>query len=165
MTLCGNCRETKPDSDFEKTARYSSGLSRWCKVCITEQKERYKNRNQPVFQTEGRAETPAAIRATIKDLEFLRSSADWKRGIKTRYNMDSPEYERILLSQNYSCAICGKHLSEGGRNFCIDHDHVTGKNRGLLCTNCNVALGLLKDDPQIISKALEYLNHHTGKYE
>lgn len=58
--------------------------------------------------------------------------------------------------QNGACAICGG-TSWGGRLPCVDHDHKTGKVRGLLCNACNLALGYFNDDANALARAAEYL--------
>ena len=66
-------------------------------------------------------------------------------------------YEELLGEQAGACAICG--LAETtGRRLAIDHDHKTGRIRGLLCSNCNRGIGHLKDDTRLLSKAIEYLS-------
>ena len=72
------------------------------------------------------------------------------------YGIDVEDYERMLEEQNGGCYICGKK-PEGTRALDIDHDHVTGKVRGLLCSNHNRALGLLNDDVLLMLKSVEYL--------
>jgi hypothetical protein len=64
----------------------------------------------------------------------------------------------MLESQNNSCAICGGDA--GQRSFSVDHDHISGKVRGLLCRGCNVGIGNLKDDIEILEKAIEYIKKH-----
>jgi hypothetical protein len=73
-----------------------------------------------------------------------------------RYGIDVEDYERMLEEQNGGCYICGK-VPEGNRALDIDHDHATGKVRGLLCSNHNRALGLLNDDVVLMLKSVEYL--------
>jgi hypothetical protein len=64
--------------------------------------------------------------------------------------------------QNYVCAVCLKfELSEQHGTLAVDHNHITGKNRGLLCGNCNKALGLLREDPSIIKSLLKYLDKYA----
>jgi uncharacterized CHY-type Zn-finger protein len=64
----------------------------------------------------------------------------------------------MLFLQNYTCAICHRALDELEHGLVVDHDHVTGKVRALLCGNCNTALGLLGDDVARIQRAAEYVN-------
>jgi hypothetical protein len=74
-----------------------------------------------------------------------------------RYGITVEEYEQIWYSQNGCCAICGIAEKELKKKLHIDHNHTTGRIRGLLCSNCNIAIGLLKDDIVRLSKAIEYL--------
>jgi hypothetical protein len=72
------------------------------------------------------------------------------------YGIDVPDYERILEEQGGGCYVCGKKPTDR-RALDIDHDHNTGKVRGLLCSKHNRAIGLMGDDLLILIKALEYL--------
>lgn len=65
---------------------------------------------------------------------------------------------QMLFVQNYTCAICHRELQELEHGLVVDHDHVTGKVRALLCGNCNTALGLLGDDVARIHRAAEYVS-------
>lgn len=76
--------------------------------------------------------------------------------LKTRYNISQLEYNNLLQKQKNSCAICGK-VGNGNKAFAVDHDHTTGKVRGLLCDSCNLGLGKLGDNIQSIEQTLEYL--------
>ena len=72
------------------------------------------------------------------------------------YGISVEDYEQMLEDQNGGCYICGKK-PEGKRALDIDHDHTTGKVRGLLCSNHNRALGLLGDDISLMLRSVEYL--------
>lgn len=74
--------------------------------------------------------------------------------------MTLADYDAMLLSQDGKCAICGTETSAGKGRFSVDHDHGTGKIRGLLCNNCNAGIGLLKDDPRVLRYAANYLESH-----
>jgi hypothetical protein len=71
------------------------------------------------------------------------------------YGITVEDYNRMLEEQNGGCYICGKE--DNNRALSIDHDHSTGKVRGLLCSNHNRALGLMGDDPEIVLAAHKYL--------
>ena len=71
------------------------------------------------------------------------------------YGISVEDYEEMLESQGGGCYICG--IGPVGRALDIDHDHRTGKVRGLLCSNHNRALGLLGDDPDLLLAAHTYL--------
>ena len=72
-----------------------------------------------------------------------------------RYGISVDDYDAMYNSQNGGCYICGE--PDVGRALSIDHNHRTGKVRGLLCSNHNRALGLLNDDPDLLLKAHAYL--------
>ena len=75
------------------------------------------------------------------------------------YGIDVADYERMLEEQNGGCYICGKKPTDK-RALDIDHDHTTGKVRGLLCSNHNRGIGLLDDDISLLAKAIQYLARH-----
>lgn len=77
-----------------------------------------------------------------------------------KYGITLEDYQRMLSNQKGVCAICHKNNSYAGktRMFAVDHCHVTGKVRGLLCQSCNRALGLFGDDADRLLKASLYLN-------
>lgn len=85
-----------------------------------------------------------------------------RKHILKQYGLTLEAYEALLARQRNRCAICKS--KEPGRNgqsvFAVDHDHVTGQVRGLLCHPCNLALGAFKDDPEIIWTALDYVRRH-----
>lgn len=97
--------------------------------------------------------------------EFCKSYAETESYYKRVYDLSINEYLDIAEKQNFKCAICGKEnfamkaCSSG--TLVVDHDHTTGDIRGLLCHNCNRALGLMNDDINSLKKALLYLERVT----
>jgi len=78
-----------------------------------------------------------------------------------RYGIDMQEYRRLWLKQKGNCAVCRQpERTERNRLLTIDHDHVSGHVRGLLCSQCNRAIGLLQDDPKVIAAAAAYVRRH-----
>jgi hypothetical protein len=73
--------------------------------------------------------------------------------------MTITDYDTMLEKQHGVCAICKRPPVEG-KYLYIDHDHTTGKVRGLLCPSCNHAVGILENDPSIVQKITEYLDPH-----
>lgn len=76
--------------------------------------------------------------------------------LKAMYGITLAEYEAILALQNGVCAICAKPGSNLKKGLHLDHNHVTGKNRGLLCGSCNTRLVSALEDP-LLEKAQAYL--------
>jgi len=86
------------------------------------------------------------------------------RKLKKNYNLSLAEYENILIKQGGVCAICRKRGWNLRRPH-IDHDHITNKVRGILCSNCNTALGLIAEDPKrawAMASYLEKFNEGDG---
>lgn len=77
-----------------------------------------------------------------------------------RYGITRQQYDQMFVEQKGLCKICQKIPSGRWDELCIDHDHVTGKVRGLICHNCNVGIGNFFDDPLLLEKAAEYLRKH-----
>jgi hypothetical protein len=65
--------------------------------------------------------------------------------------------ERELLGE--VCFICGRERKEGGKSLSVDHDHVTGKARGILCLRCNRGLAWFSDNPDWLARAADYLRN------
>lgn len=78
------------------------------------------------------------------------------------YGINKENIQQLLKKQQNCCAICLQKFDRNRKslNYHIDHNHRTGKVRGLLCQNCNTGLGLLQDDTKILAKALQYLMEH-----
>ena len=81
-----------------------------------------------------------------------------------KFGIGVDEYNLLLESQNYKCAICGSKEtgSHHTKYFSVDHDHKTGKVRGFLCLHCNTGIGSLLDNPILLSKAIDYLQVDRG---
>lgn len=90
--------------------------------------------------------------------------------LRRKYGLDFEELQQLLNAQSDRCAICLKHWqncapgksSRFEKHFLqylyVDHDHVTGRVRGLLCNNCNAALGFFEEDCARLERAKAYLN-------
>lgn len=85
-----------------------------------------------------------------------------RRGLKQAFNITPETYAAMLMQQHGRCLICtttepgGQH----GKHFHVDHDHATGKVRGLLCNHCNLGLGHFDDDLLTLKAAVSYLERH-----
>jgi hypothetical protein len=87
----------------------------------------------------------------------LNKLSSRKSHLKLKYNLTLENYYKMYENQNKKCLICNKKLSK----LNIDHDHYTGKVRGLLCHGCNLLLGLVHDNSKILLKAIKYLNEKS----
>jgi hypothetical protein len=93
-----------------------------------------------------------------------REHIKWKSFIIRTYGITAEDYYNMLANQDNKCALCGSEEVNNSRitsgKLFIDHCHDTGKVRGLLCSKCNHAIGLLNDDIDLLRKAITYLNKH-----
>lgn len=76
-----------------------------------------------------------------------------------KFGLSRLEWEKMKSDQGGVCPIC-QNPPKGGHGFCVDHDHVTGKVRALLCNLCNAALGMLQDSSELTLRAANYLKRH-----
>jgi Recombination endonuclease VII len=86
--------------------------------------------------------------------------------VKRLYNLDAEQYLQMIHKQENKCAICfqyetAKNRSGDVRPLCVDHDHVTGEVRALLCNKCNACLGHVNDNVDILQNAINYLKSFT----
>ena len=88
------------------------------------------------------------------------------QSLKKQFGIGLPEYQEMLEAQNGVCAICENHETRRNpdgsyRLLAVDHCHESQKIRGLLCTGCNTGIGLFRDNPEYLAKAIEYLKSHN----
>jgi hypothetical protein len=82
----------------------------------------------------------------------------WRRGeLRRRYGMTVEQFETLFVLQGNRCAICHVDKPTTKKGWVVDHDHVTGKVRGILCGKCNSAIGYLGDSPALLNRAAKYL--------
>ena len=81
--------------------------------------------------------------------------------LKRKYNITALEYDRLLIKQNGVCAICYNPDLITHNRLAVDHNHLTGKVRGLLCFRCNTTLGQMQDNPTLLRNAAAYLESHV----
>lgn len=117
-----------------------------CKIC-GEEKDlkdfKWLNKNGKKY--------PRPFCNTCKSKEYFAQDL-WKH-----YRIRLPEYNALYASQDGKCACCGQHESAFKRKLHVDHDHETGKIRGLLCTQCNPGIGYFQDSIPRLEMALAYL--------
>ncbi len=124
-------------------------------------KKEYGRRYQAKFSQEEKAQRSRdwSMKNPIEKAKISRRYS-WKaRGVK---NFTTDDYEALYASQDGKCAVCGRDIRLYGTNrndgdACVDHSHGTGSVRGLLCRRCNLGIGFLGDNAEMVSKALSFL--------
>src|SRR5690348_17564393 len=105
-----------------------------------------------------------------KDCYTPEDRARYERAwrLQRKFGITVEDYDKLLNEQGGVCAICKQppeqvHRKSGKlRDLAVDHDHGTGQVRGLLCADCNMALGLFSDSPDLMRKAAAFLDHHRN---
>jgi hypothetical protein len=131
---CSMCKKLKPRTEFYKESSRKDGITGYCKPCKLEKTKKWREQN------------PEKMKAHI-------DSRIWYRREKL-YGLSKENFFKILEKQNYECKICKLEINDRCH---VDHCHDTGRVRGLLCGNCNAALGLFKDNTEILKNAIKYL--------
>lgn len=129
---CAKCREVKPLTDYpERTKGY-------CRPCKRSYSRELYDRNR----------------------EYRRRYS-YEAAIQRLYGITLEEREAIWEAQGRRCKICHSTGEGQKRRMHVDHDHDTGKIRGLLCHPCNIMLGGAKDSIEVLEKAIAYLRSHA----
>lgn len=82
----------------------------------------------------------------------------------SRYGLSGEQFDALLAAQHGGCALCSTTFgTKATPTLCVDHDHRTGRVRGLLCHSCNAALGLFREDAALIWRAFDYLTQHSTR--
>lgn len=144
---CSRCKAEKPFSDFYPDSRRKIGFSSWCRNCTQADNKNWK-RNHPVS-------------VKLSKRQWRRNFDPSKRNENYyRYGVTREWYESKLKEQDEGCGMCGTKDSGTGHRFHIDHNHKTGKVRGVLCYRCNIFLAHFEHDIRRPELALAYLKKY-----
>jgi hypothetical protein len=99
-------------------------------------------------------------KAEYSKLRGYRPLIDRKSALKRKFGITLEQYNELFVSQKGLCLGCYRHQSEFRRALSVDHNHATRTVRGLLCSNCNFAIGYSKDSPEVLRRLAEYLERH-----
>ena len=151
---CKGCSCWFASERFFNATNNSSGLSTRCRPCHCADSVRTRD---PVRHRTQKRES--VRRERLKNPERF-----WELALQRAYGITVADYERILASQGGVCAICRRAaMNRLGRRMPVDHDHVTGVVRGILCHWCNVGIGSLGDDPDRLESAARYVRDRAGR--
>jgi hypothetical protein len=191
MKRCRDCDQDKPLEDFSPAKKSSDGRTTYCRACLRLRHQRYRdarNGGQLGRRSAARASSPdvkwcPGCRQELRRDDFGRNRAS-RDGLtsyckpchnaksketytrlygstrdyhlKRRYGLTSADVEAMIEQQGGVCAICQERPPQH-----VDHDHVSGRVRGVLCSCCNQALGNARDRTDILRSAIDYLERTT----
>jgi hypothetical protein len=165
MKRCQVCGELKSIEDFYRAAGMRDGYRNDCKLCnLAAKKRRYEADPKLAiarvkkWQQENADRLNAYRRAHNARPERKRALRDGY--YRRNFGISAADVDSMLLAQNGVCAICGGAPTRA-QGWHVDHDHETGRIRGVLCQRCNHAIGLLDEDPDRLRAAADYLEGAT----
>ena len=103
------------------------------------------------------------VKVYLKNNKHQASNSSWRWKLKKLYNLTEQKYIELYIEQKGNCAICSDYIEYRGFATHVDHCHNNNNVRALLCSNCNTALGLMKDNVEIMAKAIKYIKKHKDK--
>jgi hypothetical protein len=169
MKTCNKCGVAQPLENFYKSPGMRDSRRGDCKDCnLKAKQERY-------------LADPAAAKARVKrwqqaNAEQVNANQRRRRSmpeaklreraghLMRKYGMTLEQYDTMLEAQGGGCFICGRPPRED-ISLHVDHDHSTGKVRGILCFCCNNALADFQEDPELLKKAASYVSWHANQEE
>jgi len=159
---CKTCLVTKDISCFSIHTRGAGRLRKDCKSCVSNREREAYKLNPERKKQRGKSEYKRDREKRLASNKLWRqANPDRCRDsqLKVKYGLSIETYYAKLEEQGGVCAICGS-TNPDGKYLSVDHCHLSGKIRSLLCNTCNRAIGLLKDDPSLMEKAAEYVRRY-----
>ena len=186
--VCNICFKSLPATEefFHKNPNCVGGIRPVCKSCVNLSATTYRNSSEQRLEKarvrarlyyeenrehckalskkryeENKEELKAKQRAYNKSPIGILNS--YLHNILTKFNLTSTQLQDMLDNQVGCCGICNVSLvsPDTSKQYYVDHDHSTGKVRGLLCHNCNAMIGFAEDNPYNLGQAIEYLKKRT----
>jgi hypothetical protein len=170
---CSHCKQVYSVALFGKNASGKDGLHNMCKQCAKEYSREMRELLKavpPKTCSECNETKPASDFYAPNALYCKQCRRKWNTkgkmsarnaSLKQRFNITQEDYESMLFSQGGVCAICGEPPKEGS-HLHVDHCHKTGVVRALLCRGCNVAIGSMRENPDIMRRAALYVEKHNS---
>jgi len=153
MKKCSKCGKSYPATEefFRKRTSRTGKVTLWspCRDCERKYTRDYCRK----YET---WKIPR-VREYRKTYGVVHKDRIRKWWLNKKYNITVEQFDQMVEMQNNKCAICGSSLEGIKQNRHVDHDHKTGKVRGILCHKCNRGLGYFNDDPVLLKSAAEYV--------
>lgn len=159
--VCSICKIEKElnDINFAKD-KYDpvAGLTHNCKVCRNKKAKEYRDSNPEKIRIKNLS-AKESRKSFYASEEGILSSR--KAHLKRTYGITLEDYNKMAETQDHKCMICGgTEMNYRNKVLCVDHNHETGKIRGLLCGLCNSGIGKFKENEQLLLNAIKYLQQY-----
>jgi hypothetical protein len=162
--LCRLCGLDKPIEEFYVANGTRDGRRGECKACF-QAARKAKMEADPALCWRAVERTQAWRDANRERFEEVqrrwiasggKARANRRSHLRRKYGITVEEYDEQLAAQRGCCALC-EATPSARRPLHVDHNHATGRIRGLLCFDCNAAIGLLEENVEVMARAIEYL--------
>jgi hypothetical protein len=131
---------------------YTEKMKAWRKQYYLKNRERLIAKQKQYY-----IDNPKKMSDRAKVYRFNNLDREKHSMLKRFYNITLETYNEMFVNQEGKCLICGTHQNELKRALSVDHDHITGKVRGLLCNKCNFILGHSRENIDILKSVIKYL--------
>lgn len=157
---CRHCEKVLSLDEFHRNSKSSETRRLDCKACVAQKHRQWYEQNPERRREISRrwaAANPERKKAQDRRRYLLNREADRAQKRRRKYGITPDELQALSDRQGGRCAVCGTDEAGGRGVLHVDHDHATGRVRGLLCHRCNTGLGLFRDDPVSLQAAIKYL--------
>lgn len=158
---CEDCR-----TEYRKKTGYMNGYyrvnkSKWTEKQGTEEYKAHKNELRKLRYSTDK-EYREKVKESVKEYNKRKPETKLNSRMK-KFGLTWDEYKTMRDSQENKCAICGSIIGDAmGNRLYVDHNHSTGKVRGLLCSDCNFGIGKFHDNIELLKNAIKYLEETDG---
>jgi hypothetical protein len=169
--VCTKCGHEKAVDQFHIDRAQPDGRKYACRLCTNKVKARWRGRNRQRVLVQKKASYDRHRERYIAYYASDRRKKNWFAWkLMRNFGITVDQFADLLEAQAGRCAICGRLPEEANghkhkHRLHVDHDHKTGKVRGLLCNLCNVGLGSFKDDVDLMLDAVSYLERSQETQE
>ena len=145
LKICRVCKALKPMDEFYIDRSKKDDLRTECKLCSCQRAKEFRQKN------------PEKVKQGWHEYNNSKRGRKNRRTskLKSKYNLTLEQHEQIYLAQDGRCVLCGDSVAYSKVH--TDHDHKTGRVRGLLCCKCNMGLGFFGDSIEGLQRAIQYL--------
>ncbi len=142
MKFCAKCNKSKSVDRFGLNLNTKSKLNTWCRECTNTDKRNKR-------------------RTLMENIPLVQSHKGSMASLYWSYKLTESDFQDMMNAQKGCCAICDIDFGILSRRAAVDHNHSTGKVRGLLCDSCNTLIGKLEKLPHLLQNVNKYLNKYN----
>ena len=152
--------------NLEQKKQYNKEYCIKNKDILSKKKKEYRIKNKDILSKKKKEyyfKNKEHILARVKNWSLNNKDRVRENQLKRDYNLTLDQYNKMFTDQKGCCKICDRHQSKLSKVLGVDHNHTTGKIRGLLCNSCNTNIGKFNEDTKILNKMIEYIKEYNNE--